>query len=463
MASLRSFIARTPTLARGIASSTLSINRRIGRPPPIIRSVMPSKKNARGLQHMAEPSNPTPSEKMLYGVEDDPVDLELKKLRLQDQRPLSEEEEADLEEGPSSKIGRNTEAKSPSASALQATFVDNAGASSLSATALDIQPGEDSLPHKTPQFADNPLLRLHSTAPNFLALSTHGPVDLYSYSSSPLGEDSWVVLFSHPLDYSPGCIAEIVDIAKLQHEFTNLGARLLGISIGDVDGHRRWMKELDRVAENGGINKDSGRGSPHTKPDVVPEEEVMDAITPRGALDEEKELGLEDVLSTNSTSRPQSASSNTPMNPIARRLSSVLTGDEETLRANNPRAVLHFPIIADEDGHVSRMYGMVDDSSPAHTKLRNIRSSFIIDPRKKVRMITTYPSSTGRNTEEVLRALKALVDEEFRGAFSDEEVSVMSDVDAALAQEKPKSGGIRIVKPYLRKPATTAKPGKSSA
>jgi alkyl hydroperoxide reductase subunit AhpC len=66
---------------------------------------------------------------------------------------------------------------------------------------------------------------------------------------------------------------------------------------------------------------------------------------------------------------------------------------------------LNFPVIADVDRTVSGLYGMVHpEADPTIT----VRSVFIIDPNKKVRLILTYPPSTGRNFDEILRVIDSL-------------------------------------------------------
>jgi alkyl hydroperoxide reductase subunit AhpC len=66
---------------------------------------------------------------------------------------------------------------------------------------------------------------------------------------------------------------------------------------------------------------------------------------------------------------------------------------------------LNFPVIADRDRTVANLYGMVHpESDPALT----VRSVFIIDPNKKVRLTLTYPPSTGRNFNEILRVIDSL-------------------------------------------------------
>ena len=64
-----------------------------------------------------------------------------------------------------------------------------------------------------------------------------------------------------------------------------------------------------------------------------------------------------------------------------------------------------FPVIADHDRRVSNLYGMIHpEADPSVT----VRSVFIIDPNKKVRLLLTYPPSTGRNFSEILRVIDSL-------------------------------------------------------
>ncbi|SCA63754.1 Peroxiredoxin-like protein DDB_G0282517, mitochondrial [Chlamydiales bacterium SCGC AG-110-M15] len=66
---------------------------------------------------------------------------------------------------------------------------------------------------------------------------------------------------------------------------------------------------------------------------------------------------------------------------------------------------VNFPIIADEDRTVSELYGMIH---PSADNTLTVRSVFIIDPEKKLRLTLTYPASTGRNFNEIVRVLKSL-------------------------------------------------------
>ncbi|MGI9306333.1 MAG: peroxiredoxin [Gammaproteobacteria bacterium] len=66
---------------------------------------------------------------------------------------------------------------------------------------------------------------------------------------------------------------------------------------------------------------------------------------------------------------------------------------------------VNFPMIADQDGKVSNLYGMIH---PNANDTLTVRTVFIIDPNKKVRLTLTYPASTGRNFEEVLRVIDSI-------------------------------------------------------
>ncbi|MCF8468370.1 MAG: peroxiredoxin [Sneathiella sp.] len=66
---------------------------------------------------------------------------------------------------------------------------------------------------------------------------------------------------------------------------------------------------------------------------------------------------------------------------------------------------LTFPIIADPDLAVSKLYGMIH---PSESETAAVRSVFIIDPKKKIRLTMTYPMSVGRNFDEILRVIDAL-------------------------------------------------------
>lgn len=114
---------------------------------------------------------------------------------------------------------------------------------------------------------------------------------------------------------------------------------------------------------------------------------------------------------------------------------------------------MNFPILADADRKVSDLYDMIH---PNASDTLTVRSVFIIDPKKKVRLILTYPASTGRNFAEILRVIDSLqlTDNYSVATPADWQqggdcVIVPSLTDPAVLKEKfPK--GYKEVKPYLR-------------
>ncbi|KAK2752588.1 hypothetical protein FQN55_006701 [Onygenales sp. PD_40] len=208
-------------------------------------------------------------------------------------------------------------------------------------------------------------LRLGSTAPNFKATTTKGEIDFHEYIG-----DNYVVLFSHPDDFTPTCTTELGAFAKLEPEFAARGVKLIGLSANSLKSHHDWIKDIDEV-----------------------------------------------------------------------------TGSHLT-----------FPIIADADRSISYAYDMIDyqDTTNVDEKgmAMTIRSVFIIDPKKKIRLILSYPASTGRNTAEVLRLIDALQTTDKNGVNTainwqkgdDVIIPPVVSTDDAIK----KFGDVRIVKPYLR-------------
>jgi len=125
------------------------------------------------------------------------------------------------------------------------------------------------------------------------------------------------------------------------------------------------------------------------------------------------------------------------------------TGDiEETQHTK-----LNFPILADKDRKVANLYGMIH---PEANDTFTVRSVFIIDPNKKVRLTLTYPASTGRNFNEILRVLDSLqlTDSHSVATPADwkdgEDVVILPSIqDPEVIKTKfPK--GHTVLKPYLR-------------
>ncbi|MXP62555.1 peroxiredoxin [Roseomonas sp. M0104] len=155
-------------------------------------------------------------------------------------------------------------------------------------------------------------IQLGQTAPDFTAETTAGTIRFHDWAG-----ESWVVLFSHPKDFTPVCTTELGEAARLKPEFERRNAKVIGLSVDPLDRHAGW--EAD-IAETQG-------------------------------------------------------------------------------------AAVNFPMIADQDRKVSELYGMIHpEADPAVT----VRTVFVIDPQKKVRLMLTYPPSTGRNFQEVLRVIDSL-------------------------------------------------------
>ncbi|KAL1646403.1 peroxiredoxin 1 [Diplodia intermedia] len=119
---------------------------------------------------------------------------------------------------------------------------------------------------------------------------------------------------------------------------------------------------------------------------------------------------------------------------------------------------LSFPIIADADRKVSFLYDMVteDDMRDIATKGLpfTIRSVFVVDPAKKIRLMMIYPASTGRNSAEVLRVIDSLQLGDKKGVVTPIDWNQGEDVivppSVSTADAKKKFGEVRELKPYLR-------------
>lgn len=113
---------------------------------------------------------------------------------------------------------------------------------------------------------------------------------------------------------------------------------------------------------------------------------------------------------------------------------------------------VEFPIIADENRKVSELYDFIHPNASATL---TVRSLLIIDPNKKVRLIITYPASTGRNFTEILRVLDSLQLVDGYGIATPVDWQEGNDViiPPAVSQEdaeKKFTKGVKVVKPYLR-------------
>jgi alkyl hydroperoxide reductase subunit AhpC len=119
---------------------------------------------------------------------------------------------------------------------------------------------------------------------------------------------------------------------------------------------------------------------------------------------------------------------------------------------------VQFPIIADADRKVAFLYDMIDQQDLDNIDQKGIaftiRSVFIIDPSKKIRLTMMYPASTGRNSAEVLRVIDSLQTGDKKGVTTPIDWNVGDDVivppSVSTEDAKKKFGEVREVKPYLR-------------
>lgn len=202
-------------------------------------------------------------------------------------------------------------------------------------------------------------LQLGDTVPNFTQATSEGEIDFYSWAG-----DSWVVLFSHPADYTPVCTTELGEVAKLKPEFDNRNVKVIALSIDGEESHKGWINDINETQ----------------------------------------------------------------------------------------CTVVNYPIIADEDKKVSDLYGMIHPNADAKV---TVRSVFVIDPNKKLRLTITYPPSTGRNFQEILRVIDSLqLTDNYSVATpvnwkDGEDVVVAPSIPTEEAKQRfPK--GVTEIKPYLR-------------
>lgn len=156
-------------------------------------------------------------------------------------------------------------------------------------------------------------LQLGDTVPDFTQDSTMGPINLYDFAG-----EGWVVLFSHPKDFTPVCTTELGAVAKLKAEFDRRNIKVLGLSVDTLASHNDWLNDIE---ETQGVR-------------------------------------------------------------------------------------LNFPLLADHDRQVANLYDMIH---PSQDNVFTVRSVFVIDSNKKLRLTLTYPAPTGRNFDEILRAIDSLL------------------------------------------------------
>lgn len=157
-----------------------------------------------------------------------------------------------------------------------------------------------------------PRLELNGPAPDFEANTTHGPIKLSEWAAG-----KWVILFSHPADFTPVCTTEFMEFARRQDEFEKRNVALLGNSIDSVFSHIAWTRNIQ----------------------------------------------------------------------------------------DNFDVEIRFPVIADLDQKVSKLYGMIHEASASTATVRCV---FIMDDKRTLRAMIYYPLNVGRNFDEITRVVDAL-------------------------------------------------------
>lgn len=211
-------------------------------------------------------------------------------------------------------------------------------------------------------------LPIGATAPDFIAETTEGRIRFYDWAG-----DGWVVLFSHPKDFTPVCTTELGTMAQIKPEFDKRRCKIIGLSVDPVDDHARWSLDI----------------------------------------------------------------------------------------ADTMGAAPNYPMIGDNDLAVAKLYQMLPadsgDTAQGRTAADNatVRNVYVIGPDKKIKLVLSYPMSTGRNFAEILRAIDSLqLTAEHQVATpanwqDGQDVIIVPAVSDEAARAKYPDGW-RAPKPYLR-------------
>src|SRR3954470_4568043 len=85
-------------------------------------------------------------------------------------------------------------------------------------------------------------LRIGATAPDFEAETTQGRIRFHDWIG-----DKWVILFSHPKDFTPVCTTELGYMAGLKPQFDKRNCKIVGLSVDPVGNHAKWAKDIEEA------------------------------------------------------------------------------------------------------------------------------------------------------------------------------------------------------------------------
>ena len=94
------------------------------------------------------------------------------------------------------------------------------------------------------QGARQTMPRIGDPVPSFRAVTTHGEIDFHEWQS-----EHWVILFSHPADFTPVCSTELTEFARREREFTQRKTKLIGLSIDSIHSHLAWHENLKSILD----------------------------------------------------------------------------------------------------------------------------------------------------------------------------------------------------------------------
>ncbi|MCS5584934.1 MAG: peroxiredoxin [Pseudomonadales bacterium] len=211
-------------------------------------------------------------------------------------------------------------------------------------------------------------LHIGDDAPDFTSETTEGSINFHEWIGA-----GWVILFSHPKDFTPVCTTELGYAAQLKPDFEKRNCKIIGLSVDSVDDHAEWSKDIEETQGH----------------------------------------------------------------------------------------AVNYPLIGDTDLKIAKLYDMLHPNASGEAKDRTpadnqtVRSVFIIGPDKKVKAMLTYPMSTGRNFDEILRILDSCqLTAKHKVATpvnwkQGEDVIIVPAVSDDEAKEKYPDGWVSP-KPYIR-------------